>query len=104
MVRCSSPATTSTSSGGRTVRLITTGANAGAGLGSVTAAAGGGVCGFAFGRACTGAGGGVVAVVAVVAVADGVFTSGEGSSTGADSECGGGSGGHQKSRCLIRTQ
>ena len=34
MVRCSSPATTSTSSGGRTARVITTGAKAGAGLGS----------------------------------------------------------------------
>ena len=68
------------------MRLITTGANAGAGLGSVTAAAGGGVCGFAFGRACTATcSGGVV----VVAVANGVFTSGEGSSTGSASDCAG---------------
>ena len=44
MVRCSSPATTSTSSGGSTARLVTTGARAGAGVGS---AAGGGVRGFA---------------------------------------------------------
>jgi len=49
MVRCSSPATTSTSSGGRTARVITTGAKAGAGLGST--AVGGGVCGFAYDRA-----------------------------------------------------
>ena len=49
MVRCSSPATTSTSSGGRTARVITTGAKAGAGLGST--AVGGGVRGFDFGRA-----------------------------------------------------
>jgi len=48
-VRRSSPATTSTSSGGRTARVITTGANAGAGLDSETE--GGGVRGFDFGRA-----------------------------------------------------
>ena len=46
MVRRSSPATTSTSSGGRTARVITTGANAGAGLGSA-----GGAWGFDFERA-----------------------------------------------------
>jgi hypothetical protein len=48
IVRRSSPATTSTSSGGRTARVITTGANAGAGLGT---AAGGGVRGLDFVRA-----------------------------------------------------
>src|ERR1700730_12741550 len=96
IVLCSSPATTSTSSGGSTARLVTTGAKAGAGLGEE--APGGGVCGFALARAAA-AGCGVLVVAA-----DGVSASVGVCSTGSNPDSTAGAGGNQNSRSFTKTR
>ena len=75
-----SPVTTSTPNGGRTARLVTTGADAGAEFGSPAAAVFG-VCVFDFGDA------GTAGCVVVTAGSDWDFGSGEVCSSGSDADC-----------------